>query len=552
MTEAPNLKSRFGPRVSWLEFFLCAFLAGFVLMPLSPAVQRFPFRDSGVFLYAGWRLREGEVPYADVWDHKPPLVYFINAAGLALGGGSVWGVWALEWVSLSAACLLAFRLLKKHFDPWAAGVSLLLMLGVFSILVLGGNFTTEYAIPLQFACFTLAAGMLEERTDRLRALGIGVLGACLFLLKQNLIGIPAVIMAFRIVSLWRKNLKRSIPPEACAFALGIGLVIIPVLVYFAANNALADMWDAAFRFNAYYAETGIASSLKSLIHGLEAVSQAGFGVLGLAGWSAGWWLLARKSDIFRKQNAWLFAAFAALPVEFFLAVLPGRFEEHYFLGVLPVLCVFTALALWGLFRGTSFHESSLPVRIFGAGLLTAFLFSTSVTAVYTRIGSYRTNDWSDVAEFVELHSTPDDTVLFWGAETGLNFSTQRRSPTKYPYLYPLYRPGYMPDAKVSEFFDELEADPPLWIVDTKNPMTPFLEIPIDLPAKADFQNWFYENYTKTDEIQGWTFYRWNGLGENQDSTACFVHPDLWPRKKWNGRSVLYVFNEEFVNMDNEG
>ncbi len=520
MTKAPNLKSRFSPRVPWLEFFLCAFLAGSILLPLSPAFQRFPFRDSGVFLYAGWRLREGEVPYADVWDHKPPLVYFINAAGLALGGGSVWGVWALEWVSLSAAFFLAFRLLKKQFDPWSASVSLLLMLGVFSILVLGGNFTTEYALPLQFACFTLAAGLREDRTDLLRALGIGALFACLFLLKQNLIGIPTVLMAFRLASLWKNKQKHSVLPEIGGFTLGIGLVIFPILFYFASRNALADMWDAAFRFNAYYAEIGFASNLKSLIHGLEAVSQVGFGILGLAGWSAGLWLLTRNSNIFSKPNAWLVAALAALPVEFFLAVLPGRFEEHYFLSVLPVLCVFAALALWGFFRGTSFHELSFPVRIVAAGLLTAFLFSTSVTAIYTRIGSYRTNDWSDVAEFIEAKSTPNDTVLFWGAETGLNFSTQRLSPTKYPYLYPLYRPGYMSDEDVSKFFDELESNPPLWIVDTKNPMTPFLEIPTKTPEMSEFREWFLENYSKTGEIQGWTFYRWNGSKLMRATNAC--------------------------------
>jgi hypothetical protein len=543
MAESINLKSKFSLRVPWLEIFFCAILAGFALLPLSPVVQRFPFRDSGVFLYAGWRIREGEVLYADVWDHKPPLIHFINAAGLALGNGSVWGVWVLEWISLSATCLLAFRLLKKHFDPWAAGVSLLLMLGVFSILVLGGNFTTEFALPFQFACFTLAAGMREDRTDFLRTLGIGALGACLFLLKQNLVGIPAVIIVFRMISLWRKNRKRSILPEAGGAALGIGLAILPVFVYFSIHNALADVWDAAFRFNTYYAETGFASSLKSLIHGLEAVSQVGFGVLGLAGWSAGLWLLARNSDIFRKQNAWLFAAFAALPVEFLLAVLPGRFEEHYFLGVLPVLCVFAALALWGLFRGTAFHESSLPMRFFAAGLLVILLYSTSTTALYTRVGSYRTNDWSEVSEFIESHSTPADSVLFWGAEAGLNFTTQRRSPTKYDYLYPLYRTGFVTDEAISDFFTGLEKNPPLWIVDTKNPMTPFLEIPADSPAKADFQDWFSGNYTKTDEIQGWTFYRWNGSKAMYVTNACrpkFLHPIC----QWSGCLLLSLYGME--------
>jgi hypothetical protein len=509
MAGSPDPKFKFRPRIPSMDILLCALLAALVLLPLSPAVQRFPYRDSGVFLYAGWRLREGEVPYADVWDHKPPLIYFINAAGLALGGGSVWGVWALEWVSLSAVCLLAFRLLAKNFDPWASAVSLLLMLGVFSLLILGGNFTTEYALPLQFACFSLATFLREEQTDRRRTFLIGVFGACLFLLKQNLIGVPAVIMAFRVVSLWRKNRKNSILPEAGAFTLGAGLVILPVLAFFASNGALAVMWDAAFRFNQYYAETGIVSCLKTLVHGLEAVSQAGFGILGLAGWSAGIWLLASKAEIFRRDNAWLAAAFVALPVEFLLTVLPGRFEIHYFLSVLPGMCIFTALALWALFRGTSFHESSPRLRFFTAALLAAFFIATSATALVNRIGPYRTNDWSDVAVFIESHSTPADSVLFWGAETGLNFTTQRRSPTKYAYLYPLYRTGYASEEMISNFIHDLQIHPPLWIVDTENPMTPFLEIPMDTSAEAAFREWFDKNYEKTDEIHGYTFYRRN-------------------------------------------
>jgi len=29
----------------------------------------------------------------DVWDHKPPLIYFVDALGLSLTPNSLWGVW---------------------------------------------------------------------------------------------------------------------------------------------------------------------------------------------------------------------------------------------------------------------------------------------------------------------------------------------------------------------------------------------------------------------------------------------------------------------------
>ena len=45
----------------------------------------YPFaRDQGVFAYAGQVILRGGWPYRDVWDLKPPGVYFSYAAMLAL------------------------------------------------------------------------------------------------------------------------------------------------------------------------------------------------------------------------------------------------------------------------------------------------------------------------------------------------------------------------------------------------------------------------------------------------------------------------------------
>jgi hypothetical protein len=74
----------------------------------------------------------------------------------------------------------------------------------------------------------------------------------------------------------------------------------------------------------------------------------------------------------------------------------------------------------------------------------------------------------------------------------------------------LYRSGYVRDEDILNFYASLQTDPPLWIVDTKNPMTPFLDLPADPAETAAFRKWFEENYSRTDEIHGWTFYRWNG------------------------------------------
>ena len=44
--------------------------------------------DTVVFAYIAQRMLAGDVLFRDVWDHKGPLIFMLNALGLWLGGGS--------------------------------------------------------------------------------------------------------------------------------------------------------------------------------------------------------------------------------------------------------------------------------------------------------------------------------------------------------------------------------------------------------------------------------------------------------------------------------
>src|SRR5689334_23537947 len=127
-----------------------------------------PGRDSGVFLYVGSAILRGEVPYRDVWDHKGPIIYFIDALGLQLGGGSQWGVRLLEWMSLSVATLAGYDTMRRMFGIFPALCASALWIFSLVVLLQGGNFTEEYALPLQFGALWLVARGGEDDTLFLR------------------------------------------------------------------------------------------------------------------------------------------------------------------------------------------------------------------------------------------------------------------------------------------------------------------------------------------------------------------------------------------------
>jgi len=89
-------------------------LSAFYFYPIGQVI---PQRDHGIYLYLGKELLNGKTIYSEVWEHKPPLIFYINALGLFLTNGADWGVWLLEVVFLFATVLLSYFTLKQEIDP---------------------------------------------------------------------------------------------------------------------------------------------------------------------------------------------------------------------------------------------------------------------------------------------------------------------------------------------------------------------------------------------------------------------------------------------------
>jgi 4-amino-4-deoxy-L-arabinose transferase-like glycosyltransferase len=480
----------------------------FVLGPTSPWNMPLTYRDSGVFLYAGWRILNGEIPYRDFWDHKPPVIFYINALGQLITNHSRWGVWLLEFLVVCLAAYIGFRLVRKFLDTYPAVFSLFLWLLTLAFVIEGGNLTTEYALLFQFAALWMIYDSDKPGFPNWRWFLVGILGGLAFFTKQTTIGIwIAIVLYLTIQRLYSRQAKHWIK-EIVIIAAGGLMICAGVVMFFALNGALERFWSAAFQFNFVYSSSigGIGDRLKPILEGLGDLKGVGIFQFAMIGYVIGLFVFFKK-NILRDGLPLLAVGLIALPVEWILISIQGRIVSHYLTTLLPVLALFTGITFWVLFSWvSSWKPSKLVQLLFLFGMMGIFIWGTY--AAYKRqILTYREVNDSSTIDYIKDTSSPEDPILILGAEAFINYFSQRKSPTRFVYQYPLHEEGYVSEAMILEFLTDIIDSQNTLILSPGNSSSLVFNFPIQTEAIDELIEKLQTQYQAVDNINGLTIFR---------------------------------------------
>src|SRR5262249_12767504 len=201
-------------------FVLLGLLAAGLLLPSL----FYPFgRDQGVFAYAGSVILRGGWPYRDVWDVKPPGIYYTYAAMLACTGSSMAGVRACDLLAVVATTLLLRSVLRPMIGAVAAWLGALLYPAMYLRLGFWGMAQAESYANLWTAA-ALWAWLRGTGVQVFRCSGVqdavpphpltpspppsltpsiaaGLVAAAALLLKVT--ALPPLLVVFAVVSLLR-------------------------------------------------------------------------------------------------------------------------------------------------------------------------------------------------------------------------------------------------------------------------------------------------------------------------------------------------------------
>lgn len=256
-------------RAGILHAILCIFIATlFVLVfsrstsPLYPDYYAYggltDGGDSLQFQTIGKAWLDGKVPYRDLFDHKGPIIFLVNALGFLLGGGTRYGIVVLQVIALAVVIHYTLRL-ARLVSPnrlWG-GIVLVFTLIAYARAYVQGNSVQEYSLPFIFASVYYLVHFLQQPKGTNHPLkyaflyGI-TLAVCLLTQFSNAILVAPGILVVMILLIVRRQWQNLWQNLALGLA-GLLTIILPFVVYFATQGALSDMIYAVLAYNFEYA-----------------------------------------------------------------------------------------------------------------------------------------------------------------------------------------------------------------------------------------------------------------------------------------------------------
>lgn len=133
----------------WMYYLLFPLLAiVFLLFESSYTSVLNPYYgyDSAVFMVVGKGWSNGFVPYRDLFDHKGPFLYLMNALGFTINDGKL-GVLIIQTIFMTATLFLIYKIGRLYLKKVCAWIIVFVFMFLYCAMISEGNMTEEWSLP---------------------------------------------------------------------------------------------------------------------------------------------------------------------------------------------------------------------------------------------------------------------------------------------------------------------------------------------------------------------------------------------------------------------
>jgi len=455
-----------GLRARFLSIATLLALSALPFIFLAPVLNA-PFeRDQGGYatIARGWL--HGAVPYRDLWDNKGPLLFLWYGASFKWLGESVVAPRVLAGLAAGISVPFVWATARTLFGRREATLAAALFALSFLNLYIQVTANAEVFMlpPLTAGLWLFAMGARGGGVWWF--IGAGAMTSLAVFTRQS------AVWTFVGYGAWLGVLFLRVPEERmrqvrAMVCLGVGALAAaaPFAVYFAANGALYDLWNAMFAFNWRWA--GQFPFYLKLVPPMLAnpVPLAG----GLVFWglaAVGVWRLWVRGD----RCAWLVLSFLVFSEA--AAQTLGKTSPHYSVQLLPGAAVAGGVGLPYVLERWQAGRRRLGLALSAATVVTiatAIFAYAQPTAAERFEVQYTFRDYAEgaikapeIAAAVQSMTKPGDYIYEWGRESEIYFLADRQPASRWLHN----RPYSVDKSMLNEVIGDLEEKRPAVILIT--------------------------------------------------------------------------------------
>ncbi len=408
-------------------FSFCLLILAIIILRLHTLDEPLE-RDLTTYAIIGNGIFHSKIPYVDLWDHKPPLIYMIYGIFDLIFGMNKWSIFILN-ILVNIGILFAIytavkQIGNKVYAIWAS-IGWTIISGTMSLQANQPNTEVFLNLCMALLAVFLLSALYQKKSSKF-VIWVGLIIGAATLIKYIII-IP-IFFIMLIYFLFEKevSLKERLyqPLKMLLWTLLPWGIFV---AYFGLQGALPEFYNAVIKYNQYYAEinnsvdgskfiihTGIFNYIEFLVPSLVTIMA----------------ILLIMLAVKKYRPAALLSLVWLLLTPLTIS-LPGRDFPHYYQLWLPAYCIAFGIAL------NIFSLWKKPYSIYIASTLASVLMVSLAVYEYP---SYKlsADEWSlhkyGDRQFVQTKKTglalrnflqPDESFFQWGDESNLYWYSQK-------------------------------------------------------------------------------------------------------------------------------
>ena len=491
---------------------------GLVLLLALPTLTYPLGRDQGEFATIGRGILQGKVPYVDLWNPKPPAVFYVYAGVMALFGRTVPALRLIDLL-IAPALLWAVWWIGRRGGGARLGLWAALLFGIFTFTETFWTLTQNDGIVLLPMLLAMVAALRAADGGRRSwgwAVASGALAAIAIWFKYPFaLFAGAAVLAYALMSarLRWKDIAGFAAGLFGALAFGVGAMMS------------IGAWDALLesaRVTSAY--TALGFNLPDFLAAMELAlgyrwSQWGLAfLLGVIGAVAGLWPRFTPEPRQRKMVlvwlGWLALGFAIMAVQ-------AKGYDYHWLPMLPPLALLAGLGASALTRRfPNWAQVAAGAAVFGLALVAVWRPALPYLsgqedqlAYFDRFqgGEFNAGESQRAADFLRAHNVPGDSLYVWGFRPELYYLTDLNPPTRFIFQFPLVADWYPADWR-QENVDVLWAALPPYVAVLQTDYMPWVTGSHEdsntlLQEYEELNDWLIYNYERDVQIGNFLFWR---------------------------------------------